>query len=34
MMDEFVALYLGMKDKKLEQSFREQLGVSFSKLKL
>lgn len=28
MMDEFVALYLGISDKKLEQQWREKLGVS------
>ena len=34
MLEEFVALYLGEKDKKLEQSFREKLGVSTFKLPL
>lgn len=28
MMDEFVAQYVGAKDKSLELKFREQLGVS------
>ena len=27
MLEEFVAMYLGEKDKKLEQQFREKLGV-------